>query len=77
MKKSPIMKFFVIVVLVFFILSTGLMFVLYLASPSTVVELEDQETADIQEQENIIEDQATGFVIEEDSLIQEDESIIE
>lgn len=71
------MKFFVIVVLVFFILSTGLMFVLYLASPSTVVELEDQETADIQEQENIIEDQATGFVIEEDSLIQEDESIIE
>lgn len=51
MKKSPIMKFFVIVVLVFFILSTGLMFVLYLASPSTVVELEDQniEETSIQE----------------------------
>lgn len=44
MKKSPLMKFFVIVVLVFFILSTGLMFVLYLASPSTVLELEDQNT---------------------------------
>ncbi len=44
MKKSSTMKFFVIVVLVFFILSTGLMFVLYLASPSTVLELEDQDT---------------------------------
>lgn len=44
MKQSWTMKFLIIVVLVFFILSTGLMFVLYLASPSTVVELEDQET---------------------------------
>lgn len=45
------MKFLIIVVLVFFILSTGLMFVLYLASPSTVVELEDQETQEVVSQE--------------------------
>jgi len=49
------MKFLIIVVLVFFILSTGLMFVLYLASPSTVVELEDQETQElVQETGSII-----------------------
>jgi|GEM_PF-2349775 len=77
MKKSATMKFFVIIVLVFFILSTGLMFVLYLANPSTVLELEDQEEATIQEQETDIEEQATGFVIDESSLIQPEESIIE
>jgi len=77
MKKSATMKFFVIIVLVFFILSTGLIFVLYLANPSTVLELEDQEEATIQEQETDIEEQATGFVIDESSLIQPEESIIE
>lgn len=51
MKQSWTMKFLIIVVLVFFILSTGLMFVLYLASPSTVVELEDQETQEVVSQE--------------------------
>jgi hypothetical protein len=77
MKKSPMMKFFVILVLVFFILSTGLMFVLYLASPSTILELEDQETANIQEQEIMIENQEMEFVLDENTLIQENESVIE
>ena len=77
MKKSATMKFFVIIVLVFFILSTGLMFVLYLASPSTVLELEDQEELTVEEQEINIAEQATGFVIDEDSLINPGESAIE
>lgn len=55
MKKSPVTKFFVIFVLVFFILSTGLMFVLYLASPSTIVDTENsQEMTATEEQENTI-----------------------
>jgi cell division protein YceG involved in septum cleavage len=77
MKKSPMMKFFVILVLVFFILSTGLMFVLYLASPSTILELENQETITIQEQDLIIENQEMEFILDENTLIQEDESTVE
>jgi len=72
MKKSGTMKILILIVLIFFILSTALMFVLYLASPSTVLELEDQETENIQEQEIIIGDQEIEFVIDEDSLIQEE-----
>ncbi len=44
MKKSPVTKILVIIVLVFFLLSTGLMFVLYLASPGTILSLEDIDT---------------------------------
>jgi len=49
MKKSPILKAFIIIVLIFFILSTGLMFILYMASPSTVLELEDQNIQEVVE----------------------------
>jgi flagellar basal body-associated protein FliL len=71
MKRSALTKTLVIIVLVFFLLSTGLMFVLYLASPATILNLEDTDT---NTSEQTIDDTQFQEQEADEVLIQEEKS---